>query len=1112
MPGYKRRYGFYQDGDVAMPAYDFWAPSAVPVDQGGIPGGAFLPLGAVGGAAALNRFGVGQAMYDPLFRGYRSAQGRFQRPGFFRSASPTQFGGSTPRAFRGSTYRNMLNPSAMRGAATGGFRPGVGMGRVGAGAAFGLGGYVADEALTAMGLDTAGDYAQWAASGAGIGMMLGPTGALVGAAGAMGLKAVFDIFGKDKEPDQSEMFIYKAAPDTGLGQAQKLVANAPIPEEYANWMTPEQKQMVLTQAAQILGDDIAAGTEVGPGKNEVNNKKASLVVNGLITQYLEGKSAIDAQNAVYGASGIKRGSSMLELAKATGNESAVLAQMKKSVFEQTTGTVSVGAGVDDDGSAYQIGMAPNGEYIKYIETGEGEYDPTESLMTEKQKAEFQAELSRELTGMDNETKRAINENSVNAQLLGIASTARTADKALIQRSKEHIQNLGFDYNKLMQADNHFNRAQDEVEAQNIFNNAQRVFEFDADFGLRSDKFDFEKDVWGEEFAEGKFRDRRDYSEGVRRFDTEMAENRTQFDINDRRRLQQMQEEARRADASIAQELNQARQQTSDRMREILANPADYLARSYAQRGETSPFGETTQADLYNQAMGEYNQYAQYLDALGRGFKADLAAEAQGIRNMRQRRELEAEEANLAGIAPDRPAGPITNVSDLTVDNLPKDNLPTGPTGPTGPTVDPEDPTAPIDDISAAFPFTPIRSVRFPGTGFVPSDVPETIDEGGGATRINTRYGPGAGDEAPPETWEYMPEQFTPGSGVMPGTFRPIAVPARGADIDVDVIDETAEPSFSTLQRFPGYDDSFLGRGQTDISPANPNVQPIYSAPVGEEPAQFSNQPILPASGRPPDFFGVDALTNAWQNRGPQGPTYDKGYGSTGRNLPFGVQRFGQFEQPLSPKLQEMYQYGDDYMKNMSKRNIDAPVGYGMEHGGVAHGFGNPIVVGDSSRNKENQELVMSFGNAPMVVLPLNERQQEIMEDAGEVGPPRAQIGGMFGGNANFSTLAEMPSRTAFGGTQFGFGMDRPVTQQEIRARGERFSSPAVRDIFAGQTPQSLRFGFNLFTPGQLQSLTGGEREELRTRLATRNRTLEDVEQQVMRQFGATGTRRGRRVF
>ena len=66
-----------------------------------------------------------------------------------------------------------------------------------------------------------------------------------------------------------------------------------------------------------------------------------------------------------------------------------------------------------------------------------------------------------------------------------------------------------------------------------------------------------------------------------------------------------------------------------------------------------------------------------------------------------------------------------------------------------------------------------------------------------------------------------------------------------------------------------------------------------------------------------------------------------------------------------------------------------------EHGGVAQGFGNPIIVGDSSDDEENQELVMSFGNAPMVVLPLNERQQAIMEQAGRVGPPRAENGGAF---------------------------------------------------------------------------------------------------------------------
>jgi len=60
-----------------------------------------------------------------------------------------------------------------------------------------------------------------------------------------------------------------------------------------------------------------------------------------------------------------------------------------------------------------------------------------------------------------------------------------------------------------------------------------------------------------------------------------------------------------------------------------------------------------------------------------------------------------------------------------------------------------------------------------------------------------------------------------------------------------------------------------------------------------------------------------------------------------------------------------------------------------EHGG--HSFGNPIIVGDSSDDKENQELVMSFGNAPMVVLPLNERQQKIMADANR-NIPRAENG------------------------------------------------------------------------------------------------------------------------
>lgn len=1084
MPVRKKRYGFYQEGNVAMPMNPFWAQPTAPVDQGGIPGAAFLAPGVIGAAGLANRFGALNAM-DPRGFNFRTLDPRYLMSRPMTTGGTVNIGGGMQLPNTAPTTRNITRMAQSS------FRPGFGMARIGAGAGLGLGGYVADEALTAMGFGTAGDYAQWAGTGAGLGMMLGPGGALVGAAGAMGLKAVIDLFGKDKEPDESGLFPYKAAPGTGLGRAQELVANAPIPEEYASWMTPEQKQMVLQQASFILGDDIAGGA------TDVNANKANLVVNGLISQYLEGATPLQAQDAVYGAVGVKRGSSILELAKATGNESAVLDQMNKSNFEGTTNAVQISTGTDNDGSMWVLGQTYDaqgnpGDVVKYVVTenkrGEPQYDPTESLMTAKEKIEFQADLNRELTGMDNEAKIAINANNVKAQLTGIAVAAQTADKKLIQQSREHKDNLGYNYDALSQNAEQYNRSQTETEKQNVFNNAQRMFEFDADFGLRSDKFDFEKDVWGEEFAEGKFRDRRDYSEGVRRFDTEMAENRTQFDINDRRRLQQMQEEARRADASIAQELNQARQQTSDRMREILANPADYLARSYAQRGETSPFGETTQADLYNQAMGEYNQYAQYLDALGRGFKADLASEAQGIRNMRQQRELEAEEANLAGKAPDPPAADGDETTTDKGDEPPiikGDEPPTikGDEPPTGPTITTNGTPIFPQYYSAGDDETPLETVDY-GPGFVTD-----VNRGG------FEYQRG---EAPTDL------SFLGEGAMLPVTLgnRPTITrepvigdrytpPDRRVIVDdlVDMPDSGGfiSPAISPVDNRVVVDDlgDMVGSGGSiNLAPSLfPDVyQGSMSGNIEEEilgPPEAGSS----ALNYPENFF--------------QAPTSAAPQSSSPRpSLTIGSDRSLVEKVPL-PRLSEL-------------RNL---LGAGpFEHGGVAHGFGNPIVVGDSSKNKENQELVMSFGNAPMVVLPLNERQQEIMEDAGEVGPPRAQIGGMFGGNTNFSTLAEMPSRTAFGGTQFGFGMDRPVTQREIRARGERFSSPAVRDIFAGQTPQSLRFGFNLFTPGQLQSLTGGEREELRTRLATRNRTLEDVEQQVMRQFGATGTRRGRRVF
>ena len=58
-------------------------------------------------------------------------------------------------------------------------------------------------------------------------------------------------------------------------------------------------------------------------------------------------------------------------------------------------------------------------------------------------------------------------------------------------------------------------------------------------------------------------------------------------------------------------------------------------------------------------------------------------------------------------------------------------------------------------------------------------------------------------------------------------------------------------------------------------------------------------------------------------------------------------------------------------------------------GGV--NLGNPIIVGDSNDGTENEELVMSLNGSPMVVLPLDQNQQRIMENANRF-IPRAQNG------------------------------------------------------------------------------------------------------------------------
>ena len=519
---------------------------------------------------------------------------------------------------------------------------------------------------------------------------------------------------------------------------------------------------------------------------------------------------------------------------------------------------------------------------------------------------------------------------------------------------------------------------------------------------------------------------RQLTETQRQFVNNFAETQRQFDTTAMQTGFQLEEEARQSDAAIASNLNQARQQTSQRIQEILRNPSDYLARAYTQRGEQPPFAPVDQAGLINEALGEYNQYAAYLDSLGRGFESQRTRDLV-TSDFPRGEPTFADAAATTSYIDGEPI--VVDTDTTTTEPAPEtpvdvdyikghirnyyQNVPPGPTEPPGPTLTLEQQAAQARDLQLFGEGGPVgTSGSFGGDRWA---------RRGEASRLASRpqgfYG---GQATGPQGWRFRPDHPI-------GPF----VMAR----------EDKPPTKYTWDR-SGYDAGFRD---------------------------------------PDDLYGV------------QEPR------SEGQFLP--AARSGQL--PLSlyelgaQKEEQGTPYEDELLYN--------------EKGG-ATGFGNPVIVGDSGDGRENQELVMSFGGAPVVVLPMTDRQEDIMEEASGRAP-RARVGGLFGAQQRtpYSTLADMPSQVNFGGQQFGFGRG-PVTQAQLQTMAQQYSSPAVRDLFRGQRAAPLRYGFSLFSPGQLSRLTGGERAELGTRLASQNVALADVEQAVMRQFGPTGARRGRRRF
>ena len=467
------------------------------------------------------------------------------------------------------------------------------------------------------------------------------------------------------------------------------------------------------------------------------------------------------------------------------------------------------------------------------------------------------------------------------------------------------------------------------------------------------------------------------------FNANIAENARQFDEANRLRAFAQQEQARATNIQAGFQINQARSEALDQVRDVLRNPADYLARGFALAGQESPFTPVTQADLINQVTSEYDAYKDFLGSLGAGFNA---------------------EEFLAG--GQKTGGPLNVVN-------PDDFYDDGGNGGGGGNNQQSNKNSLLMQRA--------------------EQISKGLEPAGGITAADIEF-------------------FSKSGFVAPG------MPGESQNVNT------------------GFVADFLGNN------------PLY----------MTNKDLYTTGGAESFIPGGVYDSSDIRTSGTAGKITK--------------------DNPLS-------QSELDALANLSEANIQTGFGGGLtaeqiaafrktgqvpaaEHGGM---FGNPVIVGDSSRNKENQELVMSANGAPMVVLPLTDQQVKILEGKRNNNMPKAQTGGMFGFD-DFVGFGNRVGNIGFGGTMYNQLPSRTITQRDIIERAERFGTPRVSNVAQGRMPMPMQFGFPLMTPGQLNTLTGDEREELRTRLASRNVSLGDVETAVMQRFGPTGVRRGRRRF
>ena len=170
----------------------------------------------------------------------------------------------------------------------------------------------------------------------------------------------------------------------------------------------------------------------------------------------------------------------------------------------------------------------------------------------------------------------------------------------------------------------------------------------------------------------------------------------------------------------------------------------------------------------------------------------------------------------------------------------------------------------------------------------------------------------------------------------------------------------------------------------------------------------------------------------------------------------------------------------------------------LAHGGFTES--NMVMTGDAKpgSDKPNEELVIDLPNdMGMMVIPkdrlIGKRKRM----------PKAPM--PMGGERKGSQRGGVPY-AAHGGL---FGFDIPqlpapeaMTEAGIKSLEQSVRPPAINTILGGGIAQSPRFGFELFTPQQIRSLTPETREALGTTLATQfNETPENVEFAMQQRFG-----------